>query len=81
MDVSLYYKLTRLAKNGGSPMNVQIRDKRTGKLVADIPVMLQGMNYAPTQEQYFEEAWRCAVEDKSVVPDGKSEYEFVSYEG
>lgn len=62
-------------------MNIQIRDKKTGKVVADIPVILQGMNYEPTQEQYFEEAWRCAVEDKSVVPNDKSDYEFVAHEG
>lgn len=62
-------------------MNIQIRDKKTGKVVAEIPVILQAMNYTPTQEQYFNEAWRCAVEDKSVVPDSKSEYEFVAYEG
>lgn len=62
-------------------MRVQIRDKKTGKIITDIPVIFQGMNYAPTQEQYLEEAWRCAVEDKSVVPDRKSDYEFVAHEG
>jgi hypothetical protein len=65
---------------GEKAMNIRIRDKKTGKIVADIPVILQGMNYTPTQAQYFDEAWRCAVEDKSVVPDRKSEYEFIAYE-
>ncbi len=61
-------------------MRVRICNRKTGKIITDIPVFVQGMNYTPTQEQYWEEAWRCAVEDKSVVPDRKSDYEFVVHE-
>jgi hypothetical protein len=65
----------------GNHMLIKIRDKKTGKIVAEIPIYFQGIDYLPTQEQYFDEAWRCALEDKSVVFERRSEYEFFNYEG
>jgi len=61
-------------------MKVLIRDTKTGKVVADIPIVLQGMNYTPTQAEYFAEAWRCAVEDQSVDANRKADYEFVLHD-
>lgn len=62
-------------------MHVIILEKKTGKVVADCPIFLAGMDYVPSQEAYFEEAWRCAVEDKAVDPESKSDYEFITHEG
>jgi hypothetical protein len=34
-------------------MKVLIRDTKTGKVVAEIPVVVQGMNYTPAEAEYF----------------------------
>lgn len=57
-------------------MDVSIIETKTGKLVATLPIILQGMNYIPSEEEYFTEAWRCAVEDKAVDPSRRDEYSF-----
>lgn len=57
-------------------MDVSIIETKTGKLVATLPIILQGMNYTPSEEEYFTEAWRCAVDDKAVDPNRRDEYSF-----
>jgi len=57
-------------------MNVLIVETQTGRLAANIPVVLQGMNYTPTEQEYYAEAWRCAVDDRSVDPNRKNDYTF-----
>jgi hypothetical protein len=57
-------------------MNVLIIEAKTGKVAASMRIDLQGMNYTPTEEQYFTEAWRCAVDDKAVDPSRKTHYTF-----
>jgi len=57
-------------------MNVLISERKTGRLVANVPVVLGGMGYTPSEGEYFNEAWRCAVEDRSVDPDKKADYAF-----
>jgi|HubBroStandDraft_1064217.scaffolds.fasta_scaffold1286231_1 hypothetical protein len=56
--------------------NIHIIDKKTGRLAATIPVQLQGMNYAPTEQEYVAEAWGCAVSDGTVDPKRKDDYSF-----
>lgn len=57
-------------------MEVLLIEVKTGKLAAKIPVILQGINYAPSEREYFEETWRCAVDDKTVDPDRRDKYSF-----
>lgn len=57
-------------------MDVSIIETKTGKLVATLPIILQGMDYTPSEEEYFTEAWRCAVDDKAVDPNRRDEYSF-----
>lgn len=57
-------------------MDVLITEIMTGKLIATIPVILAGQNYQPTEQEYFNEAWRCAVDDGLVGKDSRSEYRF-----
>lgn len=57
-------------------MNVLIVETETGKLVATVPVNLQGMNYKPSEQEHFDEAWRCAVADKIVEPSHRGKYSF-----
>ena len=62
-------------------MKVSIRDTKTGNVVAELPIVIKGLNYTPTQSEYFAEAWRCAVDDQSVDPGRKADYEFVLHDG
>lgn len=57
-------------------MDVSIIETKTGGLVAILPIILQGMDYTPSEAEYFTEAWRCAVEDKAVDPNRRDEYSF-----
>ena len=57
-------------------MDVLIIESKTGKLVAKLPIILQGMNYTPSEEEYFTTAWQCAVDDKTVDPNRRDKYSF-----
>lgn len=57
-------------------MIVRIIAIKTGKVIGDIPVVLQGENYAPTEQDYFTSAWKCTVDDESVDPMRRGDYEF-----
>lgn len=57
-------------------MKVVIIENKAGKIVASYPINLQGLNYTPSDEEYFSEAWRCAVEDQHVDADSRSKYSF-----
>lgn len=57
-------------------MRVQIREVITNKVVADVPIRMGGLNYIPSEAEYTEEAWRCAVDDGLVHPDRRADYTF-----
>jgi len=57
-------------------MKVDIIEIKSGKVVATYPVFVRGLNYEPTEEEYFEAAWRCAVEDDVVDSDQERNYRF-----
>ena len=57
-------------------MDVLIVEINTGKLTAKVPVHLQGLDYSPSDQEYFEEAWRCAVEDAAVSANDRDKYSF-----
>lgn len=61
-------------------MNVLIVDKETNMLLFTIPVNIAkrvGVKKdGPTPEEYFEEAWKCAVEDGDVDRNTKEQHYF-----
>ena len=57
-------------------MDVLITEIVTGKLISTCPVVLGGQNYQPTEKEYFDEAWRCAVDDGLAKEDRRVEYSF-----
>ena len=59
---------------------VEIIEKKTGKVVARLPIVLRGMNYAPNEKELFNTAWQTVVEDKSVDPKNREYYDFRAME-
>lgn len=57
-------------------MDVLIINQENKEVVAEYPVSLQGLNYAPSEEEYFNLAWDAAVEDGVVDSEKRSGYEF-----
>lgn len=57
-------------------MNVLIIESGTGRVVATVPVVIQGLNYTPDENQYYKIAWECAVDDKMVDEKNKEKYRF-----
>lgn len=57
-------------------MNVVIIETATQKVIATVPMTLSGQNYVPTDEEYINEAWRCAVEDHLVKATSRDAYRF-----
>ena len=43
-------------------------------MVSRLPVVLGGLNYEPTEVEYFTIAWQCAVDDKIVDQNFRDEY-------
>jgi hypothetical protein len=56
-------------------MVVQITETKTGEQIALLSITLDGSPGQPEAE-YFDEAWRCAVEDGLVDPDNRAAYTF-----
>jgi hypothetical protein len=57
-------------------MNVIIQDKFTRKIIYIGSIILRGANYAPSEDEYFEEAWKTACEDGLVESHNRSNYLF-----
>ena len=57
-------------------MDVLITEISTGNLIASYPIILGGRNYTPSEQEYFNEAWRCAVDDNLVVQEHRNKYSF-----
>jgi hypothetical protein len=55
---------------------VQIIDTLVNKLVVEYQINLQSVGEDILNDDYFEEAWRCALEDNLVDPFNKSQYKF-----
>lgn len=57
--------------------SVVITEKKTGAVVAQVSVSLQGQNYTPSPDQYRARAWRIAIDDKLVAADAdRDDYAF-----
>lgn len=57
-------------------MNVIIVETKSGKVVANIPVILGALNYTPSECEYFFTAWESAVEDGAVDEKHREDYTF-----
>ena len=57
-------------------MEVRIVELLSGRLVGEFPVFISAENYTPTEREYFDLAWRCAIEDGLVKPECRVEYHF-----
>ncbi|MEF8719279.1 MAG: hypothetical protein V5B35_01645 [Candidatus Accumulibacter necessarius] len=60
-------------------MNVQVIEAKTGRLLATYPIVLSGLNYVPSEQEYFAQAWRCAVGDKLVDVAHRDQYVLRSF--
>lgn len=58
-------------------MDILIIEISSGRVVATVPVILQGMNYTPSEQEYFSEAWKCAVRDGIVEESSQAKYNFM----
>lgn len=56
--------------------NIRVIETDSGLLVATIPVVLQSINSEVTNDDYFEEAWKCVVEDRLADTNDKLKYTF-----
>ena len=57
-------------------MEVLIIDNEGKNVVAKYEVILDGQNYTPTDEEYYSNAWQCAVDDNIVDNDKRDKYCF-----
>ncbi len=57
-------------------MQVEIIDSKTRKVAASIPVVPRGAGSIPSEQEFFADAWRAAVDDKSVDAERRDDYTF-----
>ena len=57
-------------------MQVEIIETETRKVVASIPIVLTGASSIPSEQEFFQQAWRSAVADESVDPVRRDDYTF-----
>lgn len=57
-------------------MKVSIFEADSGDFVVSYQVALGGLNYNPSEGEYYDEAWRCATEDGVVQPQSRGRYTF-----
>ena len=57
-------------------MRVVIIEKSTNRVVAIVPEAFRGVNYAPADSEWFDQAWEAAVEDKLVNASQRVRYSF-----
>ena len=57
-------------------MHVIITETKTARVVTQIELHLQGLNYTPAQDEYFKTAWKAAVSDGTVEADRFADYSF-----
>jgi len=57
-------------------MQIIIIEKSTNRVVATVPVALGGVNYVPADSEWFDQAWKAAVEDNLVDAHQRGRYSF-----
>ncbi len=57
-------------------MDIEVFDIKNQCVIGVFKVSIRGVNYQPTMNEVFEEAWRCAVEDNVADPNRKRDYSY-----
>lgn len=57
-------------------MEVSIIENESGKIIANYTIHLNGLNYVPSEDEYYSEAWKCAIDDGVAEPDKRDKYSF-----
>ena len=57
-------------------MKIRIVNRVSGQLVAEVPMVLVGMNYQPSMDEAADLAWKTACDDKLVSPDRRDDFHF-----
>jgi hypothetical protein len=57
-------------------MDVQIIEIDTARTAATIPVSLARQHRIPSEQDFYAEAWRCAVVDQRVDAQRRGDYRF-----
>jgi hypothetical protein len=57
-------------------MKIGIRKKDVGSVISEFTVTYISLNETCSLEDWFNEAWKSAVEDKLVINDERSKYDF-----
>lgn len=55
-------------------MDVEVIETKTSRVLAIYPIHITGMNYKPTEQEFLDGAWQCAVEDKLVDAARRDQY-------
>ncbi len=55
-------------------MQVTITENSCSKAIFTYPIVLNGLNYTPTEAPYKDTAWKNAIADKLVSADRRNEY-------
>ncbi len=55
---------------------IEIIERNSGLVAASMLMILARLNYETTTKDYEDEAWRSAVDDKSVDPNRRDDYTF-----
>jgi hypothetical protein len=56
---------------------VAVIESKTRKVVARHTLHLEGLNYTPSDREYFDAAWQAAVDDGDVKDADRAKYTFV----
>jgi hypothetical protein len=57
-------------------MQVEIIETETRKVAASVPIVLSSASGIPSEQEFFQQAWRTAVADESVDPARRDDYTF-----
>jgi len=56
--------------------HIAIIEKEGENLIATYQINLGSLDCPPSDEEYFSEAWRCAIEDDLVADEDRPKYRF-----
>lgn len=65
-----------IVRRDGIHMMTVVVISSNGKVIQEYPINIGSINDNVTEKEYFDEAWRAAIEDGIVDPDKRKDYEF-----
>ena len=57
-------------------MDIHVMEIATETVIGTWDVHVDVLNYWPRREEYFDEAWKCAVEDEKARAEDRAAYTF-----